>query len=186
MANSLSHGWDIPQEEEKKAFTKVRDGLRQVFKATLDHYYPGNHSDLSLKTETHEPAILFQKIRASSRAARSFASPEGLEVFVLTLIELFEQSLGTKEDNLVSRKLWLSEIHRRRLGGLPETRTLADVAPAEVRLERQNALSEKTRTEILRKMLASMRQIMKKLQGYLAKRTPWGADVDGASGSPQR
>lgn len=168
-ANPLSEQWRVPREEKAKAYTKVRDGLRHVFKVTFNHYYLGKRTDLSLMTGKDEPAILFQKIRSSFRSAKLFASPEGLELFLLTLIELFEQSLGAKEDNLFSRKVWLSEIHRRRLGGSPETRTLADVAPAEVRLERQNAFSEKERREILRKMLSSMRQITKELQFYLEK-----------------
>jgi hypothetical protein len=168
-ADPSSERLRLPKNEEVKAYAKVRGGLREVFKTTLGHYYPGIGADLSLRTGTDETAILFQKIRASFRPANSFASPEGLEVFLLTLIALFEQSLGTAEDKLISRKAWLDNIHRRRLGGSPETRTLADVAPAELRLQRQNALPEKERLEILRTMISSMRHIKKEFQYYLSK-----------------
>src|SRR5271167_1841650 len=40
-ASPLSHG---PQEEAK-AYTSVRHGLRQVFRATLNHYYPKDGTD---------------------------------------------------------------------------------------------------------------------------------------------
>lgn len=171
-ASPHSKRWPVPPEEETKAYSKVRDGMRRVWKVTLHHYYPGKYDDLSLTTGMDEAAILFRKIHASFRSGKAFASPEGLEVFLLTLIELFEQSLGTDEEKLISRKLWQSEIRRRRLGGSPETRTLADVAPAEVRLERQKAFPEKERTEILREMLLSMRRITKELRSYLEKQTP--------------
>jgi hypothetical protein len=160
----------VQPEEEAKAYTKVREGLRRVFKATLAHYIPGGHTDLLLMAGTDDSAILFQEIHASFRSAKLFASPEGLESFLLTLIELFEQSLGAKQNELLSRKIWRSEIYRRRLGGLPETKTLADVAPAEIRLERQKAFSETKRLEILKDMVSSMRRIVKELRSCLEKR----------------
>ncbi|MHB1422149.1 MAG: hypothetical protein ACYC3I_02910 [Gemmataceae bacterium] len=170
-ANPLPKRRQVPHEEETKAYAKVREGLRNVFKATLRHYYPESPAEASLMTGTDEPAILFQKIRASFRSPKSFASPEGLEIFLLTLIELFEESLGT-EDDLFSRKAWRSEIQRRRLGGSPETKTLADVASPEVRLERGNTFPEKERTKILQRMFASMRDITNEFRSYLEKYAP--------------
>jgi hypothetical protein len=167
----LAARWHIPALETTKAHLTVKGGLRRVFRATLDHYSFPERDGPSLMGSTATPAILFEKIRASFKTGKSFACPEGLEIFLLTLIELFEQSLGTDEDDLFSHAIWLSEIRRRRLGGPPETRTLADVAAAEVRLNRQNALPEKERIEILRNMVSSMRRIMKELQSYLEKRT---------------
>jgi hypothetical protein len=90
-------------------------------------------------------------------------------MFLLILIELFEQSLGAKEKNLFSRKAWHSEIRRKRLGGSPETRTLADVAPLAVRMERQKALTDKERTTILLEMLSTMTKITKEMQSYLQR-----------------
>jgi hypothetical protein len=174
----LSERWHVSQEEQTKAFTKVKDGLRQILKATLNHYCPGQPTDLFVAPRSEDPAVLLQLIHASIRNAKAFANAEGLEVFLLTLIELFEQALGAQEDKLRSRKFWLSEIHRRRLGGSPETRTLADVAPAKIRLERQNAFPEKERVDILKKMLPSMRRIAKELQICLDKRNPCSTDVD--------
>jgi hypothetical protein len=164
----------VPGDERIKAYKRVRDGLRQVFKRVLDHYYPEGRDHLSLAAGTSDSAVLFQKVGDSFKSAAALAGPEGLEVFVLTLIELFEESLGTHQDSLISHKAWLSEIRRRRLGGSPETRTLADVAPADVRLDRQNAMPEQKRIEITRKMLSSMRQITGALESYLEKRTSTG------------
>jgi len=164
----LSERWHIPPEEKTKAYTRVKDGLRRVFKATSHHYYPGERGDVPLATGADDPAVLFQKIQASFHTAKKFACPEGLEVFLLTLIELFEQSIGTEEDKLRARKLWRAEIRRRRLGGAPDTKTLADIAPADIRLARQKAFSNEERNEILRKMLLSMRAIMKQLDSYLS------------------
>jgi hypothetical protein len=170
-APSLSERWHVPQEEEAKAYKSVRDGLRRVFEVTLSHCCPTGRENLCLMTGTDEPAILFQKIRDSLESGKSFATPEGFEVFLLTLIELFEQSVGANDSSRYAHEAWLSEIHRRRLGGSPETRTLADVAPAQVRLERQNAFSEKERTKILRTILSAMRQLAEKLGSYLEKCT---------------
>lgn len=170
-ANTRSKQRPMPAEEEAKAHAQVRDGLRRVFKSTLNHYRPQSDAEASLAAGTNESAILFQKIRDSFRLPKSFSNPEGMEFFLLTLIELFEQSLG-KEDNLFSHKIWRSEIFRRRLGGLPESKTLADVASPEVRAERRSAFSEKERTKILQQMLASMREITNQLQSYLENREP--------------
>jgi hypothetical protein len=177
----LSERWHVTQEETLKAYATVREGLRHVFKTTLDHYCSGECSILSLSEGTDIPAILFQSIRAAFKTTKSIASPEGLEVFLLTLIELFEQSHGAAENNLFSRKVWHSEIRRRRLGGSAETRTLTDVAPVAIRLERQRAFPEKERNEILLAMLSSMRQITKELQTYLRKRTPKFTEIGGVS-----
>ena len=70
----------------------------------MNHYFSGERDDLSLASGTDVPSILFQKIHVSFKTAKSFASPEGLEVFLLTLIELFEQSFGTNENKLFSHK----------------------------------------------------------------------------------
>ena len=167
MAIPLSERWAVPQEESVKAYATVREGLRRVLKATLDHYSSGIRDDKALALGIDEPSILFQKIRMSFKTAKSFASPEGLEAFLLTLIELFELSLGATADAMCSREVWRSEIMRRRLGGSSETRTLADVAPVDVRLKRQKAFPECERREILRTLISSMREIAKDIQIYL-------------------
>jgi hypothetical protein len=155
-------------DEEARAYAKVKEGLRHVFNSTLHHYRAENDAEASLAEGSNEPAILFQKIRDSFELPQSFSSPEGMEVFLMTLIELFEQSLVNKDD-LFSSKIWRSEIYRRRLGGLAETKTLADVASPEIRSERQNVFSETERTEILQQMLSAMREITKQLHSYLDK-----------------
>jgi hypothetical protein len=161
--------WRISREETAKAYAIVKVGLRCVLKTTLDHYSSEECNSVSLAEGTTSSAILFQLIHLSFKTAKAFACPEGFEMFILTLIESFEESLGADQDEHVAHKVWLSEIRRRRLGGTPETRTLADVAPAAVRLERQNALPEEERLGILRKLLITMRQITKELRSYLAK-----------------
>lgn len=172
--------WLVPQEEEAKAYKRVRDGLRQVFNKTVEHYFPGSAADPTLMTGRDDAAILYHVIRTSFRIAKTFASPEGMEFFLLTLIKSFEQSLGAKEDRLFCQKVWYWEIRRRRLGGPPQTKTLADVAPAKVRSERDKAFPEKERLEIVKKMLFSMRRITKELQSYLEKCTPCCNDGNGA------
>lgn len=158
----------LAAEEEARAYAQVKEGLRHVFNSTLHHYFAENDAEASLAEGSNESAILFQKIGDSFKLPQSFSRPEGLEVFLMTLIELFEQSLVNKDD-LFSSKIWRSEIYRRRLGGLAETKTLADVASPEIRLERQNAVSESERSEILQQMLSSMREITKQLHSYLDK-----------------
>jgi len=166
--------WHISQPEEAKAYATVHNGLQRVFKATLSQYSLPDRVGVYCDEITGVSAVLLEMIRASFKTAKSFACPEGVEVFLLTLIELFEQSLGTDEDTLFSHKAWLSEIRRRRLGGPPETRTLADVVPAEVRLKRQNALPEEERIEIIGSVVSSMRRIMKGVQLYLERQTTRG------------
>jgi hypothetical protein len=117
-----------------------------------------------------EAGILFQRIRTSFKTAKEFACPEGLEFFLLTLVELFEESLGAEEPKLVSRKLWTAEIRRRRLGGCLDTKTLADVAPAKVRLARQKSLSKDERNEIVWKLVTSVRSMTKELEAWLSSR----------------
>jgi len=162
--------WHIAQPEAAKAYATVHNGLKRVFKATLSQYSIPDGAGTYCDEINGVSAVLLEMLRTFFRTAESFACPEGVEVFLLTLIELFEQSLGTDENNLFSHKAWLSEIRRRRSGGPPETRTLADVAPAEVRLKRQNALPDEERIEIIGSVVSSMRRIMKDLQLYLEKR----------------
>jgi hypothetical protein len=164
----LSERSHVPRNEVDKAYRKVRDGMQRVFEATLHHYFPEECDHLSLATRTDEAGILFLRIRASFKTAKEFACPEGLEFFLLALIELFEESLGAEEPTLLSRKLWTAEIRRRRLGGCLDTKTLADVAPAKVRLERQKFFSKDERNEILRKLVTSVRSMKKELEAYLA------------------
>ncbi len=172
LTDSVKARPGVTEEERTKAYATVAAGLRRVFKATLKHYALGEAEEQSLVNGSDPQSVLFQTITTSFKTAKSLADPAGFEVYLLTLIELFEQSFGTDEASLYSRKSWLGEIRRRRLGGSPESRTLADVAPVAVRIERQNAMSEKERIETLQTMLSTMRYILADLTTYLEKHLP--------------
>jgi hypothetical protein len=164
---TLSERWHISSEETAKAYKTVRDGMRRVFKATLAKHHL-EAADRSA-VPAQPAAILRQLIDHSLKTAHSFASPEGLESFLLTLMGLFERSLGQDHRKLASREQWHVELRRKRFVGPPETRTLADVAPLNERLTRQAAFPHDERIRILEQMLPTMKQVTKELQHYIAE-----------------
>ena len=73
-AVSLSERWQVGQEEESKAYKRVRHGLHDVLRITLNHYCPGDGKDLSLQG-SDEPTVLLEKIRIIQIWKRAWKSP---------------------------------------------------------------------------------------------------------------
>jgi hypothetical protein len=166
----LRQRWGVSQSETTKAYQRVLDGLRRVYQDTLAHYHQSKL--VPLASNEQAASILGQLITESFHQARSFAEPEGLESYLLTLIELFEWSLGQDPSKLCSRERWQQEIQRKRSLGPPATRTLADVTSLDVRLARAKALLPNERAAILSQIIKSMHQIVKQLDTYLVDKTP--------------
>jgi hypothetical protein len=162
---TLSERWQVSPEETVKSYKAVIGGMAHVFRATLDEYHLlGGSFDRGPVTET---LLLRQLIESALRTGRSYACPEGLESFLLTLIGLLERSLGGDKSSLLSQKRWREELARKRLLGPPATRTLADVVPLEERMRRQRLLPETERIDILVAMLPPMRRITQDVGLYI-------------------
>ena len=156
------------EQEKSKAYQSVLGGLRKVYKVTRGHY--GEEAIRNSAPGGKATTILSQLITDSFHRGRSFADPEGLEAYLVTLIELFETSLDQDPSTLLSRRLWRQEIQRKRALGPPATRTLADVTPLERRSERSQAPLVKERNAVLHQIVKSMQRIMHKTDSYLASR----------------
>ena len=153
------------QSEKLKAYQNVVHGLRRVFKGMVEHYQQSEPNGARL---TSDPSvILAELISRSFRLAKSFAGPAGLESFLLTLIESYESSLSRNGSSNYAIGLWRREIQRKRSLGPPATRTLADVASLDVRLQRARSPGE-TRPETIQQITKYMPSLVRQLSLYLA------------------
>jgi hypothetical protein len=142
--------------------------LRKVLKATCNHYFPDVAiANLSLAVSSSSSTLL-RLINRSFKALKSVAPPAGYEVFLLTLIETFEQSLPSSGDELRSRLAWQSEIRRRRLGGPAQTKTLADIKPVKERMKDLSDFSGPCRQDALSQLLKLLKRLVTKMSKHLS------------------
>ena len=99
--HSLSGG--IGQEEESKAYKRVRHGLHDVLRITLNHYCPGDGKDLSLQG-SDEPTVLLEKIRIIQIWKRVWKSPRP-GGFLIDLDRIVRGVSGTKRKPCSRAKL---------------------------------------------------------------------------------
>jgi hypothetical protein len=157
----------LTNQETSKAYQAVLQGLTRVYKATLVHY-PAEPENGAASAA---PARILNRLLADSlRRPKSFADPHGLEAYLLTLIELLELALAGKGTPSLARRLWRAEIRRQRSLGPSATRTLADVAPADVRAARRKALAAAERVAVVRQVVKSSESVLELMNVYLASR----------------
>jgi|GEM_PF-6676626 len=154
----------LTNQETTRAYQAVLQGLRRVYNSTRAHY----HAETENGTASAAPARILTRLLADSlRQAKSFADPHGLEAYLLTSIELLDLSLGRNGAPLLARRLWRAEIRRKRSLGPGATRTLADVAPADVRAARRKALAAAERIAVVRQIVKSIESIMEQMKSIL-------------------
>ncbi|HEV3082650.1 MAG TPA: hypothetical protein VGY66_22895 [Gemmataceae bacterium] len=159
--------WGMTKQETTKAYQSVLQGLRRVYKGMRVQYHAETENDAAAGA----PACILSGLLAESfRHAKSFADPHGLEAYLLTLLELFEASLDRDGSPLVALKLWRAEIRRKHTLGPSATRTLADVATADVRAARRKAFRQEEHTAVLRRIAESIEKIVEQMESYLASR----------------
>jgi hypothetical protein len=117
-------GTTLSRQQVSHAYDSVLRGLKSVYKRTRS----------VCQTEAQDARILADVIARSFDQAKEFADPEGLEIYLLTLIELFEIAAREGKPVLISRTQWRQAIERKRSLGPAATRTLADVVPFEARV----------------------------------------------------
>jgi hypothetical protein len=163
-------GFVVPETERAKAYAKVLEGLRRVYRGILkEDRVNGAAGPASL---AQSAAVLAKLIAEGFRHGKSLAGPEGLESYLLTLIELFECARGKGGSATQSGELWQREIRRRRSAGPPETRTLADVTSLDKRLERAKAFTPQERKAAAAGLVKAMRRVVGQLDAYLASQRP--------------
>src|SRR5437588_1790375 len=68
-ASLLTERWHVPQKEETKAYANVRDGMGEVFKATLRYHGFEKSAGPSFTPRMDEASVLYQKVHTSFSAA---------------------------------------------------------------------------------------------------------------------
>lgn len=142
-----------------KSYKQVEHGMKQVYEATKAHY---------ARTKLAPPArILDELIKESFQQGRSFACPEGLEVFLLTLVEQLECILASDARPSVANEAWRKEIQKIRGLGPPATRTLSDVTPLAARLAGAKGSSNAEHRQALARIAKHMDMVATDLGRYL-------------------
>jgi hypothetical protein len=157
----------LSSADEKKAHTRVREGLKRVMKATLAYYFPGEETDDTLFEDYSSSSILFHLIERSFGSIKKIAHPEAYEIFILTLIETFERSLPSSVEELRSRLEWRSEIGRRRLGGAAPTKTLSDLKTVQDRSGSPSQTSRSCQETALSQVLEGLHRVVNEMSRLL-------------------
>jgi hypothetical protein len=160
----------VPVAETGKAYSRVLEGLRRVYRGVVEQDKVNGAVAPTLQAQS--AGALAELIAEAFRHGKSLADPEGLESYLLTLIELFECARGKAASATRSGELWQREIRRRRSVGPPETRTLADVTSLDKRLERAKAFPPEERKAVVARLIKAMRRVVQRLDTYLAGQRP--------------
>jgi hypothetical protein len=151
-----------------KAHQSVLDGLRRVYKGVLSEYDNLAIDDLTAKDRTAQ--ILAELLTKFFRTGKSFAPPEALETFLLTLIELFESALGPVNSSRHAVALWRREIQKKRSLGPAAQRTLAEVVPFDLRPQDAKQRDPRARESTVIQVVKSMLRVVRILDAYLVQR----------------
>lgn len=160
-----------PGSEEKKAYSRVENGLKRVLNTAIEHWAPGKRlGGLHFEAATTS-TVLFRLIDRSFSSVKSVASPGGYEVFLLALIELFEQAIAALGASPKARFDWQAEISRLLPGGPADSKTLADANSSRKPMERITDDDRTARVATVNQVLMHLRRMAAKMKRYLKNRS---------------